>query len=467
VLLQLESAPYVWEDDVFRRRDGAAAERIASKRRDRIKRIAEAEQTRLDMLSRQLTAQANGWEALTDFRDTLTERHQAVLAVAPPQAVPDGDDYIVRLVVQSRTPPILTIRAGGSYSVEDGLTADAAVTGDNYWDQTANFALQGQAGTEVQRARLMGQITRSFSRYFRTVYSVEGWIFHDHRQALGDTPHLTVDERETGLQPKISLRYDSAEGLSAALAPGRTHIVAGLDVALDYRDVNLSARGLAGAGLQDGTLAALTITSSWDLAYAFAAGPQVHLTRVEFSVSGSAERGLDALGGHFAYTQYQLAIQSTLYFGRAPHPDALFVRYRQGLGVSSDDTPLFQLFRLGGAETVAGLEHGEVVAANFGFRQVELGVSLAALGLTPPGEPSADFSPAGAYVKLFYDTARVTSGHAFDQLFSASPGLEGYGLGLEFHKLDGSLAITIGYAFSPDSLRHRSGTFFTGVALFF
>jgi len=238
-------------------------------------------------------------------------------------------------------------------------------------------------------------------------------------------------------------------------------------VALDYRDVNLSARGLAGAGLQDGTLTALTVAPSWGLAYAFAAGPTVRLTRIEFFVSGSAERGIDALGGHFEYTQNQLAMLSTLYFGRAPHSDALFVRYRQGFGVSSGGTPLLRLFRLGGVETVAGLEYGEVVAAKFGFRQVELGVSLAALGLTPPNEPIADFSPAGAYVKLFYDTAWVTSSHGFAQLFSASPGLEGYGFGLEFRKLDGSLAITIGYAFSPDSLRHRSGTFFTGVALFF
>jgi len=215
--VQLESAPYVWEDDAFRKREGAAADRIASKRRARIKRIAEEEQTQLDVLSRQLTAQANGWEVLTDFRKRLTERHEAVFAVAPPQAVPDGDDYIVRLAVQSRTPPILTIQAGGSYSVEDGLTADAAVTGDNYWNQTANFALHAKAGTEVQRAHFTGQITRSFNRYFRAVYSVEARIVHDPRQALGDTPHLTVEERETGVQPKISLRYDSSEGLSAAL----------------------------------------------------------------------------------------------------------------------------------------------------------------------------------------------------------------------------------------------------------
>jgi len=76
----------------------------------------------------------------------------------------------------------------------------------------------------------------------------------------------------------VTLRFDSSGGLDSSRTPGTTRNVVTLDLALDYRSVDLRARGLAAMGLRDGTLAAFSATGSWGGVRAFAAGRRAGLT---------------------------------------------------------------------------------------------------------------------------------------------------------------------------------------------
>jgi hypothetical protein len=75
---------------------------------------------------------------------------------------------------------------------------------------------------------------------------------------------------------------------------------------------------------------------------------------------------------------------------------------------------------------------------------------------------------SNTYLKAFYDWGRVTDKTSLADLFKIAPGVQGIGIGIELRGLNvgGKRAsLTIGYAYSHDSLLHKSGVLVTGLSL--
>jgi hypothetical protein len=167
----------------------------------------------------------------------------------------------------------------------------------------------------------------------------------------------------------------------------------------------------------------------------------------------------------------------------------LFLRYQRGAGASSNGTPLFKLFRLGGPLNVRGLEEGEFVSNSYAYDRSEFGVALLPLARTigslfPHGkkadntnseQPAATniggIDLANTYVKIFYDRGRVFETKALGEILNPAHGVKGYGIAAELRGLafiaNKRANLTIGYARSPDSLLHRRGVVVTGLSLDF
>jgi len=466
--VKVVSLPYPWEDDEFRKREGQAAELIAGKRVARLEEIAKLYQEEVATLRKIRVLTAADLETLR----VKLRADRDVLSIRQPETMDNGDDYAVTLPVIIRDPPVLTVSAGGSYSAENGATADATVIGANYLHQRASFSANLKLGNHVQRGNVTGQIEQPIDGHVHAIYGLEGRIFRNTKQILDEEQFDSVEERESGIRPKIGMRYDSSSVVeyrpdltASSVSSSVSRVRGALDVAFDYRDIDLKARGLDNTTLSGGTLAALSLAGTLFFTNAPGDGRNTFFKYSEAALAATSERGLNALGGHFTYEQYHVVASLTLFMGFSANRNDLFARYRQGFGVSSRDTPIFKQFRLGGFETLPGLQNGEVLANNYGFRQIELGISL--VRLIPGGQNNTGIIPPNVFLKLSYASACTATAHEWSQLLHAGPGLEGYGIGLEFRSDDQMKALTVGYAYSPDSQRHPSGMFVTGVLIFF
>jgi hypothetical protein len=127
------------------------------------------------------------------------------------------------------------------------------------------------------------------------------------------------------------------------------------------------------------------------------------------------------------------------------------------------------------------LEEGEFIGRKLSADQFELGINTLLLWHVFTRKPvqetlqrdcldestsslPIDFS--NAYLKVFYDLGRVHDQDSFMNPISETA--KGYGLALELRQLGGkNVNLSIGYAYSPDSTLHKSGTIYTGVSYTF
>jgi hypothetical protein len=183
--------------------------------------------------------------------------------------------------------------------------------------------------------------------------------------------------------------------------------------------------------------------------------------------------------GDFSFTQSAVTFGMTSTFGFRRSTDFL-LRYRQGFGVSNGQTPLFQLLRLGGADSVRGMEQGEVVGRVMSFNQSEAGVALQPIldlfrhpkPLDPKAPKTAPspmpFNLATTYIKLLYDRGFARDSASTADILKISHATHGYGAAVEVAGLmilKRRAALTIGYARSPGSYLHRSGLVITGISI--
>jgi hypothetical protein len=180
-------------------------------------------------------------------------------------------------------------------------------------------------------------------------------------------------------------------------------------------------------------------------------------------------------------------------------PDQFQVRYARGVGSGSLGTPLFELYRLGGGDTIRGMESGEFVGRNFSWEQSEFGYNLfepldaisrlwpkpkpAPGAPAPPSAPTTDSTPSGIsgflrqqgintlLLKVAHDRGLVTNdGRGFGDLFSLQHAAQGWGVGLELGGLRtpaGNVSLSLLRAKSSASYVHRNGVWATGVTLSF
>jgi len=245
-----------------------------------------------------------------------------------------------------------------------------------------------------------------------------------------------------------------------------------------------------------------TIEGGWDPTLALSSGFSARLN-LHDPDEGSAEkdyRGLSryGIGGKTSlkqgvgsnedvedYTKLKLSIGHELR-GRLGDQQWYFLRHSALLWGTTGDTPVSELFRLGGGKTIRGMEDGEQVGNSLLATRLSVGTSLATIfpSLRSTGEKESEDDSKGflsqfsglvskAHLTAFYEAGVIDTSSGIIQLTGDALEAHGWGVALEVDvgPLDVAESefggLQIGYAYSPDSEQHDNGLFFVDVAFHF
>ncbi len=428
----------------------------------------------------------------------------------------DDSALIYEVERKRKTPGALSISAGGLYSPADSLLGTVGLKEYNLLRLGERASLDFLRGDQVQKIRF--QLARPFAAPERAGWrvkdvSVNVNYLRDRQQRLSNLTPTEIEARETGSSAAFTFGYDSFKPddylwLNCELfkTRKRTHATLHGETSLGFRALNIpeSRTLLALTGLRSDLLPQattqitplalnLTATLTHDARQPERVGGLGH---VNFSLDTKLQRGMGWFGADYRYYKAAVTGRAEIVFG-ALSPEDFFVRYVQGLGQSGAGTPVTELFRLGGLSNVRGLEEGEFIGRRVRFAQAEFGINAlslwhllrktaaAELNRTPcsptAGTEAArsplPFDPANIYLKTFYDFAHLSDSTSFladPTSFTSrrlAQSVKGYGIALELRNLGNDLtaplSFTFGYARSPQSVLHRSGTLFTGVSYSF
>ena len=444
--------------------------------------MPERRQARLDAIAARLEAVTRDTRIATPDRLTLVSEAERDLTafrdvprvrVAASAWEADGDTLVYRVDVEPREQKV-ALSLGAGYSAEESFTGRLGLSAFNLLTLRETAALNVTAGPEVQKGDLSVKIPgrenpNRIPRLDVTGVTVTGRFLRDDDQRLGNRRGAGFDDRETSLEGKLSLGFDSfsaddlrrAAGLDpTAPAPWLRHAITA-DVGVQYGDIRVKAPAGSASG-ESGQEAAFTLDGDYVIAHDGATLPQRGFGGWRLGLHVSARKGLEVAAADFDYVQALVSLTAEVKFGFMSTRE-FFVRYVRGGGISEGHIPMVRLFRLGGNTAVRGMEDGEFVGRALAFDRIELGYSLAALGKQLGGP---DLS--GIYAKLFAERGRVTSERSVDAALSADRGAPGYGISAEFHQPQGPgrwISVEVGYAYSPESRLHPSGRFFTGVTV--
>ncbi len=397
----------------------------------------------------------------------------------------------------------LTVTGAGSYSPEYALNGSLAVTGDNLLGRNESLSLSLTGGNSFQKGQFNFSIPAETPKERRKIpitfagFNLSGSYSYDSDQHLGNPILTRFSNRESEISTKVSFEYDSfternyveqAEGISDKRS--RLHHLVTTDLGFDLQNNQLKSNGLIPIAPFDGRVVypslRLRYLATYDLRRA---GMRGGIGEIDFLFNAMGQKGLTTLGGDFSYRQYDLSSGAQIFFGFTA-PSDMFLRYLRGAGASSNGTPLFKLFRLGGPLNLRGLEEGEIVGNSYAHDRTEFGVAFLPLlrtirNLFPrgkqtnnnanPEQPGATnfggIDLANTYVKIFYDRGRVFETKALGEILNPAHGVKGYGIAAEMRGIafikNKRANLTIGYARSPDSLLHRRGVVVTGLSLDF
>jgi hypothetical protein len=389
----------------------------------------------------------------------------------------------------NRRPQIssLSIKGGVGYSPEDSFTGLAQISASNLLHLNETFSLSFTGGNEVLR----GNLSFSFyyeepnrKQYFRS-FSLNGKYFRDRNQRLGNDQGPKLEDTESGGEAKFSTGYDSftprdyilrAEGLDKNRKRLRYGVK--LDAGFGYKDVSIQARTQSPVRVAEGQVAATSLLLDQGLSYDLRQTPRSRVGELDAFLTASAKKAFNLLGADFPFEQFSINIGGQLFFGPTS-PTDIFLRFNSELGVSDNRTPVFEQFRLGGPSNVRGLEEGEFIGRNMNFERAELGFKSTYLlnlfkgksanpDAAKPQPTVGGIDLSNTYVKAFYDWGKVSDKASIADLFKLASGVQGIGIGIELRGLNlgGKRAsLTIGYAYSHDSLLHKSGVLVTGLSL--
>jgi hypothetical protein len=433
------------------------------------------------------------------------------------------DSTLIYEVLRKRkTPGALGISAGARYSPEDSFLATLGLReynllGFGKLSLREHISLDFARGDQAQKLRF--QLARPFAAPKRSGFRVKDVslavnYFRDQNQRLGNLTPAEIEARELGSSAAVSFGYDSFKPEDYQLlncdcykTRKRTHATLNGDASLGFRDLNIpeSRRLLTLTGLDEQLLprtntqhAPLALNLTLALTHDARQLNKAGLGQINVSLDTKLQRGLDLFGADYRYHKTALTARAETVFGKLS-PEDFFLRYTHGLGQGSAQTPVTELFRLGGQQSVRGMEEGEFIGRRLSFGQAEFGVNVFALwhllrrtpapelNRTPCSKGTGTdaarsrlpFDPAGIYLKTFFDHARLTDPTSFTNLALGASLLprrldqraNGYGVALELRNLSNDIgaqvSLTFGYARSPQSRLHPSGTLFTGVSYSF
>ena len=439
-------------------------------------------------------------------KDILDKDTRQLYLVRNVDAVPKysfADGLLTYEVERRREIVNLILTGAGTYSPEDALIGSLTLTADNLMGRSESLSLGLTGGHSLQEGKFGFSIPRETPKERRRVpvifagFDLNASYSYDSSQLLGNPPLTQLSNRESQISARLSFEYDSftdrdfveqAEGIDDKRKRLR-HLVT-MDLGFDIQNSNLKSNGLVPlVPPLDGRVVYPSLNVRYFATYDLRkAGKRGGIGEIDFLLTATGQDGLTALGGDFDYRQYEMSSGAQMFFGFSSTRD-LFLRYQRGFGASSNTTPLFKVFRLGGSLNVRGLEEGEFVGDSYAYDRTELGVAfLPMLGTIRqlfPGKKKSDrrdpYQPAvtnfggidlaNTYVKVYYDRGRIFETKALGEILNPAHGVKGYGIAAEMRGLafikNKRANLTIGYARSRDSLLHRRGIVVTGLSLDF
>jgi hypothetical protein len=399
----------------------------------------------------------------------------------------DGESQVIVFDADYRWTILkVNLSAGGGYSAEDRGTGTLDLQGENLIvpipdalnpKEAENLHYSG--GGEVQKANAGWSITwnQPHASGAQSSYGpqISGDYLQDHNQRFGNLTGPLLRDHEIGWQPSFTYGFSSSQ-VNHLGNPSANVYGVSVDAGFRQRWVGISpAIGNLFPPQARGELTAFVLDVT--PGYHYAPPKPVHIGGVDLSGAAHFLRGFPA--GDFTFTQLLVSAQATLFFGIS-HPRDFFVRFRKGMGTSNGETPLFELFRLGGNDNTRGVEQGEQIGREIAFEQYEGGISARQLISWIRGESKAsqpEQTPKATpidltkiYLKGFYDRGRVSETGSFADLLAFHHGAKGYGAAVEMEVLSAGnkrVTLSMGYARSPDSVLHRKGVPITSASVDF
>src|SRR6185437_10753695 len=323
--------------------------------------------------------------------------------------------------------------------------------------------------------------------------------FVDKDRRLANLTEQEIEDRETGSEARFSFGYDSFSILDHATADcladakrKRTRYSLLMTPVFGYRDVDIKEDNallritqidkslLPQARTQTTTL---SLDGNLGFSHDFRKLDRAGVGMMNISLNGRLQRGVQLFGADYKYNKTYATISSEVFFGSIS-PRDFFLRHNHIMGRGTRGTPIFELFSLGGPQAVRGLEDGEIIGRRMSVDQFEGGINALVLWHLISRKPVAKtllqddcpdspeetqsqlpFDINKTYLKVFYDYGRVRDQDSFVIPGGANRKARGYGIAVELRQLGGkNVNLSFGYAHSPESVLHKSGTLYTGVS---
>ena len=501
----IEVAAEDWE----KTQTGAAAIKLENKRRRRERELKQKFGTALSAKAGRIpTAEQVAGDSSPET-SPFREEVKTILAPTSESSVTAtaAADAVVFYPVFRKTREIeLVLGAKAGYSEESKLTGRLEAGLVNLFNFGESISLSAEAGNEVQK--YLFSLTKSFEdenartpRFELKELSVQVQVFKDKDVRLSN---LTTDEialREAGSTARLSFGYDSLtaddrEKSDCLASPERkkNHYGVLMDLSALYRDVNIKNDDvlLTVTGIDPRLLpAARTQNTKFafgvDGFYArdFRRPSKAGLGFFRSSVRSVFEKGTRAFGADYSYSKIGTLMQAELLFGWQT-PTDMFIGFRQRIDRGSGGTPVFELPRLGGPDSVRGIEEGERIGRSVYSGQLDVGLNSLTLfrmlrgknnvrggeefcpGVAPAAESGVKTYLSKIYLKAFYDFGRVRDETSYTTNPNFRQTVKGYGIAVELRRLardqrGNYINFSFGYARSPESVLHRRGVFFAGV----
>ncbi len=434
--------------------------------------------------------------ATRDLIEGDTQQLYLVRSVSarPTTSVVDG--VLTFDVTRRREVMSLTLTGKGSYSPEYALNGSLAFGGENLLRHAESLSIELNGGPRFQKGEFKFSLPRENPKLRRAVpiifagLDVNGHYLHDQSQLLGNPQDSKLALRESAFSARASFEYDSftdrdfiqqAEGIDKNRK--RLRHFATADIGFDVMTNSFKSTGSIPTSTDSGRVVFPSLTVRYLASYDLRdADKRAGIGEIDFLMRARGQKGLEFLGGDFAYRQYELAAGAQVFFGFSSPAD-LFLRYQRTVGATGNGAPEFQLFRLGGAQNVRGLEEGELIGSSFATDRTEFGVGLLPIiqGVrTLFGRRSDDknfptniagLDLTNTYIKVFYDRGQTFDEKTLSRILNPAHGVKALGIAAELRGIGflgrTRLNLTIGYARSPDSLLHPRGLVVTGVSMDF
>ncbi len=368
----------------------------------------------------------------------------------------------------------LALSGGFGFSPEESVTGKGTIAGDNLLRLGESESLDAVLGPQVQKGSAWVRRSWSAAESSRFALRIGGDYLRDTEQQFGNPLGPAYEARDFSFFPRLTYTFSPALGAADEGRTGRGRFGLEAEGGFELRNVTV-LRGPTGPGPSGATTSAAgRLRPVWLYQRFDLTTPGLGVFRTAAQVAGRRAFSW----GDFTFNQVDVAAEIEATWGARRATDFL-VRHRRGLGISNGDTPIFQLFRLGGATSVRGIEQGEFVGRRYAWEQSEAGFSIDFLislfrgrqkDATPANGPAVvkGMDLAGIYVKGLYDRGFARNAATTGQLTAVSGSAHAWGAAVEIASLPvGSkrAALTIGWAHSSSSVLHHRGVIFTGISI--